>query len=396
MRQLFVVHGPVYGGGQGQFLRLQDPMARRGWELCGVVPTGAPAAERLRSEGMPVLETPLHRLRRTTDPRTHAALALTMAPEVRALRRIIREHDADVVQVHGDTNPHGAIAAALEGRAVVWQLYDTVTPPPARRLTMPFVTRVADVITTWGEALGRSHPGTDTLGERWIPVFPPVDGRRFAPDPQRRAAARRALGVGEDDVVVGTVGNRNPTKGHQHLVEAVRLASAREPRIVGRILGQPSPVHEAYEAQLQAAAGALGDRVRIEDPGRRVPDLVPGFDVFCLSSVPRSEGMPTVILEAMAAGVPVLSTDVGAVRELVADGETGIVVEPERPELLAEHLVALAGDEARRRQLGEAGRRRYAEHFDLEVLADRHVAAYELAVRHRRGRRRLSRAARRR
>lgn len=393
MRQLFVVHGPVYGGGQGQFARLREPMAHRGWELLGAVPTGAPAADRLRAEGVDVVETPLHRLRRSPNPRLHLGLAATARREVRALRRIIREHDIDLVQAHGDTNPHAAIAAHLEGRAVVWQLYDTVTPPPARRLTMPAVTRVADVITTWGRELARAHPGAESLAERCIPVFPPVDGARFSVDPAARAAARAELGAAEEDVVVGTVGVRNPTKGHDLLLEAVRRVRETGPPLVARVLGAPSPAHAAYEQRVQQAARGLGPAAAIIDPGRRVPELLPGFDIFCLSSVPRSEGMPTVILEAMACGLPVVTTDVGAVRELVADGETAFVVEPERPELLAERLAALAADPELRARMGAAGRRRFEERFDLEVLADLHERAYALALEHRRAR--VSRRSRR-
>ena len=344
MRQLFVVHGPVYGGGHGQFARLREPLARRGIEIVGVVPTGAPAGDRLRAEGVEVVETPLHRLRRTVDPRTHAALLGSAAPEVRRLRRIIRERDIDVVQVHGDTNPHGAIAAHLEGRAVVWQLYDTVTPPPARRFTMRLVVLLADVITTWGRQLGIDHPGTEGAGDRLLTVFPPVDGASFRPDPDARRAARAALGVAPDDVVVGTVGNRNPTKGHQHFLEAIAQLRVRHPQVVGRILGAPSPAHAQHEALIQEHARQLGDAVRVMDPGRRVPELLPGFDLFALTSVPRSEGMPTVVLEAMACGLPVVATDVGAVRELVADGQHGVVVAPEDVPALSAALERVLGD----------------------------------------------------
>jgi glycosyltransferase involved in cell wall biosynthesis len=386
-RVLAVVHGPVFGGGHGQLIRLAEPLARRGWELVAGTPHGAPAAARLRDEGLPVHELALHRLRRSPDPRLHAALLAGLPGEVRALRDLVRREQIAVVQPHGDTNPHLAIAGHREGRAVAWQLYDTVTPPPARRVTMPLVLRLADVVTTWGRQLGHEHPGTPTLGDRWITVFPPVDGRRFAPDPQRRAAARTELGAGPGDLVVGTVGVRNPTKGHDVLLRAVGRARRDDGRLVARVLGAPSPVHADYERRVQAAAAALGPAARVQDPGRRVPELLPGFDVFCLSSVPRSEGMPTVILEAMACGIPVVATDVGAVRELVTDGVTGLVVAPEDEDALARALLALAADPDRRAAMGAAGRERFTRDFALEVLADVYDRAYGMAVAHRAARR---------
>ena len=391
MRQLFVVHGPAFGGGHAQFVRLRTPLAERGWEVSGVVPTGAPAAERLRHHGVICHEVALHRLRRTPDPRVQGALAASMRREVGALRRLIREHDVDLVQVHGDTNPHGAIAAHLEGRAVVWQIYDTVTPLPLRRLTMPLVTRLADVVTTWGRALGHAYPGAAALDDRWIPVFPPVNAREFVPGTaESRAAARHALGVPPDTVLVGSVGNLNPTKGHEHLVRAVAALRNGGIDVAARVLGAPSPAHPAYEAAVRREAAGLGldrDAFDIVDAGPRVPQVMPGFDVLALTSVPRSEGMPTVVLEAMACGLPVVATDVGAVRELVEDGRTAVVVPSRDDETLTRVLARLLGDPGLRRRMGDAALQRFRRGFSLEALADLHERAYTRAVEHRRGRR---------
>jgi glycosyltransferase involved in cell wall biosynthesis len=387
MRQLFVVHGPAYGGGIGQFARLREPMARRGWDLSGIAPARSHSAQRLREEGLDMHEIELHRLRRTPNPRTQLEFARGLRAEIAEIRRVIRDNDIDVVQVHGDTNPHGAIAAHLEGRAVVWQLFDTVTPPPARRVTMPFVTRIADVMTTWGRQLGLDYPGTSSLGDRWIPVFPPVDGDVFyAVDPARRAAARERMGVSDDEVVVGQAGNFNPTKGHANLVESVAIVRRSHAELVARIYGAYSPAHPGLKEEVRAKAEALGldeHVVGLADGGKDIPVLMPGFDVLALSSVRRSEGMPTVILEAMACGLPVVATNVGAVRELVADGETGFVVEPEDPAAFAVALEKVVADAKLRARLGEAGRARFEREFSLEVLADIHVRAYERAREHR-------------
>ncbi len=95
--------------------------------------------------------------------------------------------------------------------------------------------------------------------------------------------------------------------------------------------------------------------------------------------------MPTAILEAMIAGKPVVATDVGAVRELVADGETALLVPPGRPTDLAAAIERLLTDDALRARLGAAGRERALEHFSLDRLAALHQSAYEKAVAHRRG-----------
>src|SRR4051812_24683699 len=115
-RILSVVHGPVYGGGHSQMIRLKDPLRDRGFETIAVVPEEPGSARpRLEEAGVDVVALPLRRLRATANPLTHARFALSMPPEVQSLRRLIRERSIDAVQVHGPTNPHAAIAARLEG-----------------------------------------------------------------------------------------------------------------------------------------------------------------------------------------------------------------------------------------------------------------------------------------
>jgi len=397
VRALFVVNNPVYGGAHNELLGQRAGLAAHGWEVLALT-SDEPATghERLRAAGVDVTAIPLHRLRASADPRPHLTLAATAAPEVGAIRRVIRARGVDLVQVHGPTNPHGAIAAHLEGVAVCWHIYDEVAPAPLLRVLMPFVLRLADSVTTIGRALAASHPGVLGLGERCVVTSPPVDFTRFAPDAGRRAAARAELGIPEGAVAIGTVGNRNPTKGHRALIEAVHRLAERHPGAVLRIMGAPSPVHAAYERSLHEAIAdhGLAGRAAIVDPGARVAELLPALDVFAMSSVPRSEGMPTSILEAMGCAIPVVATDVGAVAEEVEDGATGFVVAPLDGHALAAALDRLAADAGLRARLGAAGRARVLEHFGLERVVGNRRRAYEAALAHRAARRRRrSRAA---
>ena len=385
---LAVIPGPTFGGSANQVMQLAAPLRERGWELVAVLPDEpGNAAGRLEAAGVAVHRLPMRRLRNTPSPGPHLALARHSPGDVQRLRRLVRELGAVVVQNHGDLNPQAGIAGHLEGAAVHWHLLDTRTPAPVRRVTMKLVTRLADSISTVGEELARVHPGAQSLGERCITVYPPHDNARFARAGERRAAARRELGIAGDAICIGAIGNRNPQKGHDSLVRAVARLRAERPQLVVRVLGAPSPGHDDYERELQDAGRALGDAFGTADPGDRVPDLIGALDVMCMPSVPNSEGMPTVIFEAMAAGIPVVATDVGAVPEIFGASGAGLLVPPADQTALVDALARVTADPARRAEMGEAGRARAAE-FSLDRLVALYVRGYELAVEHRRGRRR--------
>jgi glycosyltransferase involved in cell wall biosynthesis len=335
---------------------------------------------------------PLHRLRARPDPLLQLRFLIGFPREIRAIRKLIRQQSIDIVLVCGLVNPHAAIAARLEGVPVVWQLVDTRPPMALRRLIMPLVTRLSDVIMTTGMAVARVHPGATSLGTRLVPFFPPVDTTSYHPDSERRTAARQELAVGDDSCVIGTVGNLNPQKGHEYLLRAAALIRRTRPHVAVRVLGAHTPTQSAYEHGLREEAQGLGladpATLAFVDPGARVAELLPAFDVFLLTAVPRSEGIPTVILEAMACGIPVVTTDVGAVREVVEDGVTGFIVPALNPQAIAEATLRLLGDEQQCSRMGVVARQHAVERYDIEVCADVHVRAFEAAAAHRRGRRR--------
>jgi glycosyltransferase involved in cell wall biosynthesis len=302
----------------------------------------------------------------------------------------VRELDADLVQLTGLTLPQPAIAGRREGAAVVWQLLDTRPPRLLRRMLMPVVTRLADTVMSTGVEVARQYPGALELGDRLVPFVPPVDPDEFRPDQQRRQIARSVLGVRDRSVVVGTVGNRNPQKGHEYLIRAVSSLRRDYPEVVLRVLGSVSPVHPAYEAGLQRELKEAGlDRRSIGsiEQGMSVADVLPGFDVFVLASVPRSEGLPTAILEAMACGVPIVATRVGGVSEIVEEGKTGYLVPPRDPPALADAVSRLLRDDELRADLGRCARKLVQERWGIDRCLHAHVQAYEtaLAVQARRG-----------
>ena len=345
------------------------------------------AAERLREAGIEVVTMPLRRLRATRDPRQQATYAASLPFEVRAVRRLIRDRRIDLVLISGLVNPHGAIAAHLERVPVVWQIVDTRTPTALRRVEMPAVRRLADVVMFDGRSLMPAHGWTESERLTSVVYYPPVDTQRFRVSAERGLARRSALNVDASTPVIGTVANMNPQKGVEYFVRAAREIAQGRPDATFVVVGAAYETHAEYTRQIREEVSASGiPASQFIFAGER-SDLecwYPAMDVKLITSVPRSEGTTTTALEAMACGVPVVATDVGAVREVVEDGVTGLVVPPLDAEALARATLRLLDDPELRRRMGEVARERAVARYDVETCADVHVRAFEAAFSHHR------------
>jgi glycosyltransferase involved in cell wall biosynthesis len=385
-RFLFVIHYTVYGGPHNQALRLAGPLRERGWDTVVLLPDDpGDAAERLRAAGVETLTIPLGRIRATRSVEPHLRLARNFRSDVGRIEAVIDSEGADLALIGGLHNSQAAFAARRAGRAVAWQILDTNSPMAFRRLAMTAVTRLADVIMSTGHEVARVHPGALGFRDRLVPYLPPVDVSEFAPDPGRSAAARSELGLGPSDLVVGTVNNLSPMKGHLTFIRAAAHLQRRRPNVRFVLLG--ATLQPDYTRVLLDEAESLGLRVGTEllvvDPGSRVRQLAPALDLFWLTSEPRSEGIPTTVEEAMALGIPVVAANVGGVQEIVRDQETGSLVPPQEPEALVAASEPLLDDPELRRRFGEAARARAVAEFGLDRCADTHVTAFERAIEHR-------------
>jgi glycosyltransferase involved in cell wall biosynthesis len=273
----------------------------------------------------------------------------------------IRSLRPDVLHVSLN-RPWGSHWAVLAGRllpGVRVVLVENSPRPPVRardRLYLRAIHRHADVHVAPGEASAALVRAAGVPGERVRIIPTGVEDVRLTPLP------RLAPGP-----VVGCIARLDAIKGIDVLIRAV----ARLPDVTLAVVGD-GPEREP----LGALADELGvaDRVLLTGWSDRARDHLTTFDVFALAS--RFEAWGIALVEAMLAGVPVVATDVGGVRDVVVPGETGLLVPAEDPAALAEAIGALLEDAERRRHLAGAARRRALERFRLPVMARRYAALY--------------------
>jgi len=204
---------------------------------------------------------------------------------------------------------------------------------------------------------------------RLIPNGIPTD--EYAPDPHTRAQWRQAHGIEPHATVLTHVGRFAPPKNHALLVEAFAQVRADAPLYLLLVGGG-----ELEDAVREQVAGLdLESRVRFLGIRADVADILRASDVFVLSS--RVEGNPMSVMEAMAAGLPVVSTAVGGVPELVREGVTGLLVPSEDAGALAQAMQALVDDPVRRQAMGAAARQHAVAHFDIRHTVRGYEQLYE-------------------
>jgi glycosyltransferase involved in cell wall biosynthesis len=234
--------------------------------------------------------------------------------------------------------------------------------------------RLSSRVLANSPAVARSLERDDRLGARRVAIVPNfVDDEAFSPPADAQLVAwRRELELDGDAPVVGIIASLSPIKDHQTLLRAAASLRERWPRLRLVIVGS-GPTRPA----LEALASTLGIVPNVRFAGLRpqAPSLHFLFDVSVLCST--SEGFPNTLVEAMAAGRPIVATDVGGVSDAVRHDENGLLVPPGDADALARAIDALLSDPERRRRLGARGLERARAEFGARVVLSSLERLYE-------------------
>jgi glycosyltransferase involved in cell wall biosynthesis len=368
MRVLHVQRAKGIGGSERHLLSLLPALAERGVEPAMCVlecENGYRFVDALRRSGIDVTA-------RAAGGDFNLALVPFLVREIRRLR-------PDVVHthlIHADLV--GQLAAKIAGIKGVSSVHGT--PAFYRREPYRSVGRLTGVLAARRIAISR-HVG-EFLGD--LHLAPPeririvhygIDSRELTRDPLERLNARHALGAMDGEVVVGIAARLIPGKGHALLIEAHARATEA---------GVPVTLFIAGDGPLRKELEAFANRicppgtVRFLGFQDDISPFLAACDMLVFPTLPElGEGFGLAALEAMAAGRPVVASAVASLPEVVADGETGLLVPPGSISELQHAVVRLARDAALRRQLGARGVERARTDFSLEAMASRHIAVYE-------------------
>ena len=273
----------------------------------------------------------------------------------------------DVLNTHSSTDSWiGALAClAMPRRPKIVRTRHVSTKVSGRFATRWLYSHGADHIVTTGEALKRQLiEAMHVRAERITSVPTGIDLTRFVP--ASATEVRRALGLAQRPTL-GIAATLRTWKGHEYLFEALAMDRDGWRDWDVLVIGD-GPHRPNLEARVQALA--LGDKVRFADHQDDVVPWLQALDLFVLPSY-GEEGVPQAIMQAMACGVAVVSTPIGAIAEAVDDGVTGLLVSPRSKSALASGLARLREDAALRQRFGASGHARAQRDFGIDLMADR-------------------------
>lgn len=368
-----------WGGQSNRILMECCELAERGWEVLLSVPPASELARRARVAGLAVDAS--------VD---YAPLVPSLLKgQVARFRRVMETFAPDIVHVHGGRDAWLA-ALALEGASIAGAIVGLgPRSTPGRR---PLVVRtkhnifpIADhpfnrwlygnffdgIVCISTAIVEQCRRKPYIAAERLVLIPSACDVDRFVQGARARREKRREFGFRDEEVVVVLSGRFRPEKGHDLLLTAMPTILATVPNVRFLFLGTGS-LKDAVAEQLRQQN--LTGAVRLAGFRSDVAECLAAADIAVQPS--RSEGLGTAVLEAGAAGLPVVATAIGGIPDIVVSGQTGLLVPPEDARALAEAIVRLATDAELRHRLGSAARQRVAEHFSPKKLGEKTDAYY--------------------
>lgn len=372
-RVVYLGHVARLSGGEIGLLRFLDACDEV--DATVILAEDGPLVPRLEAAGARVLVLPMDEgarsLTRAEVGRiaTHGRAVVHTAAYVRRIAGVLRRLRPDLVHTNSlKAGVYGTPAARLAGRPTIWHLHDRIAPDYLPPRVVPVLRAMAS--TTPSALVVPSQMTLNTVGRHFRP------GLRTAviPLPVPRPDADPVI---RDEVrTVGIVGRLTPWKGQHVFLDAFARAFG-DGDVRGRVIGNAMFGETDYEADLHAQAARLGIADRIDFVGF-VADMeneLRGLDVVVHASV-LADPLTTVVLEGMAAGVPLVATNVGGHAEHITHGVQGLLHTPGDPDSLAAQLRRLAGDADLRRRMS-AQARRTSRDFAPDAVVGRMLALYD-------------------
>jgi len=365
---LYVIDGQEFGGGEQGFGQLSTGLNKEKFKVQVAAHSGGVLEERVLNQNIPFFPVDMSK-----------RFSLSTVQEI---AKIVSQNNVDIVHSMGARSDFLARVACrkLPKTAVINTIamfIDGFDVGPLKKTVYLLADRwsaqFVDHYIAVSQAIG--HRLTERCGipeDKITVIYNGVDRNRYERQMGVADETRRSLGIQSGVPIIGAIGRLVYQKGYIYLLEAAALVLQKMPHVRFVLVGEGPE-----EASLKQKATSLGISDSCIFTGARydVAELLSSFDVFILSSV--LEGLPRTVIEAMAAGCPIVATDIEGVREEVEDGKSAMLVKPADPASLANAVTTLLNDRKLGERIGQEARKRAEQLFDLRKTIKNVEHVYE-------------------
>lgn len=327
----------------------------------------------------------MSRLRYSLNPKHIFKYVTSLKGEVTSIKALLKAEQFTHIQSPGAHHFHGAFCTKEAHIPFVWQLHSDLAPKWLRWLSVKFHKNYVDCVMTNGHNIAEKFSSINKIDQKKFQFYPVVDSSQFQTDQTIKDKMRNSFGIMQKDILIGTVGIRTRQKNHLLLIKAFEKLIQTHDNcklvIIGNYLNEREDEYKREVIQNPVAQNLISKHKLIFiEPDQKISDYLNMLDIFALSS--KAEGMPIALAEAMSLSLPTISTDVGAISEMIEDGQTGLLSLPNDSDDFAGKLKILVEDPQKRIIFGANAKQKALSQFSPSLSAKTHYDAYKEALRH--------------
>ncbi|WP_373493149.1 glycosyltransferase family 4 protein [Aquiflexum sp.] len=364
-RRVLVIHSAadLYGASKN-LVRSLSAFKKLGWKVFIVLPHDGPLVNEIRAEGFEVMMMEHGVLRRQNlNPKGMLLLANQLRKSFFFLSRLIKKEKIDLIYTNSNANIIGGFLSLRHRLPHIWHVHEIVLQPKWFKNLLEFFIKVTgDQVLCVSEAVKNNFSQIEP--ERLKLIYNGIEINTYK---QAEYDLKSELGIPSDTILIGMIARVSFWKGQIYFLDIAAQLCQKFPNLHFVMVGDAFTGYEYLYEEIDLHIQKLNLIEHVSFLGYRldVPQILNGLDIFILPSI-LPDPLPTTVLEAMAAGKPVVATNQGGATEMVVDKETGLLIPYDNPEESAVKVQQLIENPELRRQMGRKGQERAKEFFSID------------------------------